>query len=325
MNGLCSVIVPIYNVEKYVKCCVTSLLEQDYEQIEIILVDDGSTDNSGKILDELIKKENNNVVLIHKDNGGVSSARNTGLKRAKGKYIMFVDGDDFVEKNYVSSFVNLLEKTNAELGVSYNRLQDHQSPSRKKIYYDTISSNSALEDMYLEKLDVAVWNKIYRKDFLDNYNISFQEQFWFAEGMTFNVACYLAANTIATTNCEVYHQVSNNNSAVRKFNLKSWYCGQYAMLFQRKMLIAAKTNMHVLNAWAYHYFGYDFVIFKGLYLLNDHNNYRKEMRIAKRNLRKNIFLPLKARVCLKKKIKCIAQALFPIILIKKQNLKIGPV
>ena len=92
-NDLVSIVVPIYNVEKYLKKCIDSIINQTYKNIEIILVDDGSTDNCGKICDEYTKTDNR-IVVIHKKNGGLSDARNAGLDIAKGKYIAFVDSDD---------------------------------------------------------------------------------------------------------------------------------------------------------------------------------------------------------------------------------------
>ena len=101
MNEKISVIVPVYNVEKYIGECIKSIINQDYENIEIILVDDGSNDKSGEICDEYTLKDKR-VKVIHKENGGVSSARNRGIESSTGEYIAFVDGDDYVTKDYVS-------------------------------------------------------------------------------------------------------------------------------------------------------------------------------------------------------------------------------
>lgn len=106
---LISVVVPIYNVEKYLNKCVDSLLNQDYSNLEIILVDDGSTDSSGKIVDEY-KEKNKNIKVIHKENGGLSSARNAGLKEAIGQYIIFIDSDDWIDTKMISTLFNLIKK-----------------------------------------------------------------------------------------------------------------------------------------------------------------------------------------------------------------------
>ena len=95
-----SIIVPVYNVEKYVERCIESIIKQSYKNLEIILIDDGSKDNSGKICDEYAEKDNR-IKVIHKKNGGLSDARNTGLNIADGEYICFIDSDDYIHKDLV--------------------------------------------------------------------------------------------------------------------------------------------------------------------------------------------------------------------------------
>lgn len=97
MNKLVSIIVPVYNVEKYLKRCMTSILEQTYSNLEILLIDDGSPDNSGNLCDE-IQSTDERIKVYHKANGGLSSARNYGLERCTGEYIFFIDSDDWIEK-----------------------------------------------------------------------------------------------------------------------------------------------------------------------------------------------------------------------------------
>ena len=106
MKKVVSIIIPVYNVEEFIFKTVKSVMNQDYKDIEIILVDDGSPDNSAKIIDELAKRDDR-IVCVHKDNGGVSSARNVGLRMASGEYVTFIDGDDWVEPNYISYLLNL--------------------------------------------------------------------------------------------------------------------------------------------------------------------------------------------------------------------------
>ena len=114
-NDLISVIVPVYNIEKYLPRCVDSILNQSYKNIEIILVDDGATDNCPTICDEYAKKDGR-VVVVHKVNGGLSSARNAGLDVAKGEYIVTVDGDDFVAQDYVWHLYKILKDNNCRIG-----------------------------------------------------------------------------------------------------------------------------------------------------------------------------------------------------------------
>ena len=123
MKKIVSIIVPVYNVEKFIFKTVNSILNQDYKNIEIILVDDGSPDNSARIIDELAKKDNR-IVCVHKENGGVSSARNAGLKIATGEYVTFIDGDDWVEPNYVSPGGHSIADSGVKYGLSVTGLVD---------------------------------------------------------------------------------------------------------------------------------------------------------------------------------------------------------
>ena len=118
-KDLISVIIPVYNIEIYIKRCVNSIINQTYKNLEIILVDDGSTDNSGKICDDYEKKDAR-IKVIHKENGGLSDARNCGIEKSNGKYITTVDGDDFVTEKYVETLYNLIIENSADIS-SINR------------------------------------------------------------------------------------------------------------------------------------------------------------------------------------------------------------
>ena len=111
---LFSVIIPVYNVEKYLDACVQSVLDQDCSDYELILVDDGSTDRSGEICDEYEKKDNR-VKVIHQENGGLSCARNTGIRAAKGDYLVFIDSDDWIDSNSLDAFEKIISKTHPEI------------------------------------------------------------------------------------------------------------------------------------------------------------------------------------------------------------------
>ena len=114
MDALISIIVPVFNAEDYLEQCLRSIVKQTYTNLEILLIDDGSTDSSGNIC-EKFASEDNRVKVVHKKNGGVSSARNTGLKLAQGEYISFIDSDDCVDKEYISAMYEKIKKTNSDI------------------------------------------------------------------------------------------------------------------------------------------------------------------------------------------------------------------
>ena len=118
-NPKISVILPVYNVEKYLRQCLDSVINQTYKNLEIILVNDGSTDNSGKICEEYALNDER-IKVIHKENGGISSARNAAIDIAKGQYITFIDSDDDVELDYIDYLYDILKKFNLISYIHYN-------------------------------------------------------------------------------------------------------------------------------------------------------------------------------------------------------------
>ena len=171
MEELISVVVPVYNVKDYLDRCVNSIINQTYKNLEIILVDDGSNDGSEKICDEYEKKYAN-IKTIYKINGGLSDARNKGIENANGKYILFIDSDDFVNKKMIEILYNNLIQTNSDISVC----RPYIFSNEKEIKEYDISQNLAiyegldiLKTMYNDYLvTVVAWNKLYKKEIFDN-------------------------------------------------------------------------------------------------------------------------------------------------------------
>ena len=160
-----SVIVPVYNVEKYLRRCIDSILAQTYGDIEVILVDDGSTDESNKICREY-KDRDKRIKLVIKENGGLSSARNAGLKKASGNYVVFIDSDDYVCNEYIERLVELVRLNDAEMAVVGLELVTSGRPKLKdiKTQVEILDSRNALERMLLEKdFSVSANGKIYKR------------------------------------------------------------------------------------------------------------------------------------------------------------------
>lgn len=175
-----SVIVPVYNVETYLKRCVDSILEQTFKEFEVILVDDGSLDNSSEICNKYSKSDKR-VKVIHKKNGGLSSARNAGLNIAKGKYIAFIDSDDYISKDMFKTMINLAFSSNYDIvSCGFRRFYENScndSVCKGTIYkYRNIEplANYLLEyDNVNRKIDTVVWNKIYKRELFND--ITFPE------------------------------------------------------------------------------------------------------------------------------------------------------
>ena len=170
-----SVILPIYNVEKYLKNCIESVRNQTYENLEIILVDDGSTDNSGKICDEIAKSDER-VMVIHKQNGGLAAARNTGYLEATGTYLMYIDSDDIVKKDVVKNCVEAIGKENSDVVIfGYEKVDETgniiETCKWKKATYTNEQMLGKLYDSIREMSFGYAWNKLYRKSVIDESKI----------------------------------------------------------------------------------------------------------------------------------------------------------
>ncbi len=162
---LISVIVPVYKVENYLDKCVESIVNQTYKNLEIILVDDGSPDNCPKMCDEWAKKDKR-IKAIHKENGGLSDARNKGIDIANGDYITFIDSDDYVEDNYVDLLYNILIDAEADIsmGKQFVRYSDKTFNTGSGITYIVNPHDCFDKLLYGEDFDVSAWAKLYKRD-----------------------------------------------------------------------------------------------------------------------------------------------------------------
>ena len=170
MKDLISVIIPVYKVEEYINRCIDSVINQTYKNLEIILVDDGSPDGCPKICDEYAKKDSR-IRVIHKQNGGLSDARNVGIDNANGKYITFIDSDDFVEKNYISILYESLKKYNVKMSIADNLIIYEDKIINNSIYEENVfSEHDVLEKMLwgIRDLDNGAWTKLYDRSLFDN-------------------------------------------------------------------------------------------------------------------------------------------------------------
>lgn len=220
-----SFIVPIYNVEKYIKQCVNSIQSQTYQDIEIILINDGSPDRSGGIADQIALSDSR-VKVMHTPNKGVSAARNLGIKEAIGQYLIFVDGDDMISSDHVDYMLALIEEANSDFALSKNCFKfpgnDCQIESDKIESWTPGEAASAL--MYPGKIEIGCWNKIFNRRFLIENKIYFSEKFYMGEGLKFIVTSAQKASCIGVGRRKVYHyRKDNSNSATTVLNVPKYF------------------------------------------------------------------------------------------------------
>lgn len=209
-----SIIVPIYNVEKYIDKCVNSLLDQTYKNIEIILVDDGSPDGCPEKCDKYALQDNR-VITIHKTNGGLSDARNAGLRIAKGDYIIFVDSDDYVELDTCEKLVPFTERM-PQIIVA-DAIVEGGSQCLTHIRTDEMMNGEQylLEAYRVKKAPMAAWLNIYNRKYL------LENDLWFKKGILhedeqFTPRAFLKAEKVVVSNQLFYHYIIRENSITTK-------------------------------------------------------------------------------------------------------------
>ena len=214
---LISIVIPIYNVEKYIEKCIKSVLNLTYKNIEIILVNDGSTDTSGKICESYSEKIDF-VHVIHQENKGVSVARKVGLKESRGRYIIFIDSDDWIEKDYVEELYNAIIDTQADM-VACGYYEDYDGFSKTigdsngnmKTYsnIDAIKAVNERKDIYS-----FMWNKIFCREALNELNDSIP--IIIGEDYTIVVKCIYKMKKITTISTPLYHYIQRNSGVCNR-------------------------------------------------------------------------------------------------------------
>ena len=221
-----SVIVPVYNGEKWLKRCADSILNQDYPELELILVDDGSRDRSWEIM-QAAAAADNRVKAIHQENGGVSSARNRALAEASGTYVQFADADDWLPMDAAKLLVREMEAHSAELVVGdFYRVVDGNVSEKGAIETNgTLSLQQYADEMMHAPADLyygALWNKLYRRDIIERYGIRMDENISYSEDMIFNLEYLLHVKYVAILRAPVYYYQYTRGSLVdQSLNLSS--------------------------------------------------------------------------------------------------------
>ncbi|MCT1194036.1 glycosyltransferase [Lactococcus lactis] len=199
MNPLISIIVPTYNVEKYIRTCIESILAQTYRNVEVIIVNDGSTDQSLAVISDLICSHHN-IKVINQKNQGLSVARNTGIDVATGKYIIFVDSDDKIMPDFVSSLYQIADKTGAD--IVRGSFRDFNGNIPKGWVPDfnvpTNCGTIVLDQFLSSNISFVVWSSIYRLDFINSNHIRFTPGILF-EDVDFTIRAYMLAKLVATS------------------------------------------------------------------------------------------------------------------------------
>lgn len=258
-----SIIVPVYNREEYLEKCIKSIIEQDFKSIEIICVNDGSTDNSLKILKRL-SKQDERIIIIDKENGGSSSARNAALKIAKGKYCLNIDSDDWIEQGYFKALYERAEKDDLDITISDIKKQDEKTDLVEIIKDLNIGSDNIYYIDYLKSFYTGnflgyTWNKLIKRELYTKNKIFYNENIFLLEDVELIGKLSYFSKKIGKIDKAFYHyMVGNNNGTFNNVpfkhltdtyecfrNLEEFYLKNNDI--ELKNLVARKKNLRLIG------------------------------------------------------------------------------
>ncbi|MBQ6478604.1 MAG: glycosyltransferase [Erysipelotrichaceae bacterium] len=240
MTDKISVVIPVYSVEKYLHRCVDSVINQTYSSLEIILVDDGSPDQCPAICDQYAEQDNR-IKVIHKTNGGLASARNAGMKVATGKYLFFVDSDDWLDPDGLEKLYRLAEEYNVDF-VRYRSVRENwpglpsQYPTRvekeREMHGGYYSKTDIVEEIYPRLFAtssltlgpiVGAWGSLYKTSLLKERNIMFHEEIKYSEDVLFSAEVVVNADSFYyLDDAGIYHYFYNDSSISKSFRKDRW-------------------------------------------------------------------------------------------------------
>lgn len=309
-NEKVSMVVAIYKSEKFLDKLITSIINQTYKNIEIILVDDGSPDDSGKICDEYAKKDVR-IKVIHEENSGACAARNNGMKIATGDWLVIIDGDAWLEPDYVEYMLSLVHETNSEMGMSTEIFTTRDRNQTKEDKIECWTSEYAAAQIILPYIAIGPWNKIYKTEMLRKNNLTFSRP-WSGEGLYFSSFAAQYANHVGVGHRKVYnYRLNNTNSGLTHYNLKMGTNAAENIRYIKENLVI-KTPL-LINACNWHIWkNYNFILFLIIATDSKKENIGLYKDCMKSN--RNLFISanLKADLKLKTKIKNLIIGLFPI-------------
>lgn len=240
---LISVIVPVYNVEKYLSRCIESIMNQTYFQLEIILVNDGSSDSSGRLCDSY-KQQDARIIVVHKNNGGLSDARNSGIDIARGNYILFVDSDDYIATNCVERLHNLIREYKADIAMCghknfYDEVDIGLQEAEEIVEYTNMEALT--EMLYQKNVYQSAWGKIYKAELFSKirYPVGY-----LYEDLLCTYSLFLESKTIVQNKSQLYYYFQRSDSIMkRKFDIRN----MDRIKLSENILQDIKRNHHILE------------------------------------------------------------------------------
>lgn len=306
-----SLIVAVYNSAEFLDKLIVSLINQTYKNIEIILVDDGSPDNSGQICDKYALQDSR-ISVIHKKNGGTCEARNYGLRAASGDYIMIIDGDDWLELDCVEYMVMLITKTHSDMAYSDHVFTTRDRTQIENDHVEIWSPEKAAAMIIYPHMPLGPWNKIYSKKLLDLNNISFSVP-WFGEGLYFAATAAQHSNHVGVGHRKVYnYRLNNQGSGLTTYNVqKGINALQNIYTLKKEQYIKSEYLDHAIewHIWK----NYSFLLMQ-IVATNEKKAYRKEYADCIKYIRNNfVRVFCNSDISSKEKVKVVVCGLMPVL------------
>ncbi|MBW3082607.1 glycosyltransferase family 2 protein [Bifidobacterium sp. 6T3] len=316
---LVSIIVAIYNIKTYLPQCIESIINQDYANLEVILVDDCSTDGSKQICDAYAEQDSRISVIHHTINQRHSKTRNDGLDEATGDFIVFVDGDDWLASDFISYMLHVITVTQADIAINLVNYTTRDTSQVPDAPIQMWTAEKTLTELLYPHLPVGVWNKIYRRDFIENNHLRFLDRYT-AEGELFINTAVQYANRIGV-GCHkaYYYRLNNAQSATTQYDVKQGTESTRVLreinnnLTIRTRSVLAAVNQHIwLN---------EFWTIRQIFGTRTQNKNAELLHNCKAYVRRHFWPVVVDEKRFSKRIKYFATGLFPIVMAKLKNLQ----
>lgn len=287
-----TVVIPVYNVEKYLKKCVDSVEKQTYKNFEVILVDDGSTDSSGELCDALAK-ENDNIRVIHQENKGLGGARNTGIKSCNTEYIMFLDSDDYIHPELLEKCVDVLKKNNCDI-VLFDMISVNEQGEKGVLYSAPCDSGKILSETEKGGLCISpsACDKVYRTSLFKDNGIYYPNKVWYEDLRTTPKLLVFADRIIKSESEPLYYYLQRSDSIMhtpdydRMVRERMAAAEDLYAFFKERALVEEYSEMLEFIV-IYHVF-----LLSCLEMYRESGNYKKYLDVLLENLKEKVSKPL---------------------------------
>lgn len=310
-----SIVVAVYKSEPFLHKLIDSIINQTYKNLEVILVDDGSPDRSGVICDEYATSDDR-IKVIHKKNGGACEARNIGIETSTGEYITIIDGDDWLEHDYVEYLLNLAESTQSDMAISDKIFTTRDRVQTKDDRKEVWTSEKAATNIIYPVVPIGPWNKLIKLDLIKNNNISFSVP-WSGEGLYFTFMCAQYSNQVAVGHRKIYnYRMNNAESGLTNYNVQMGINALWNIKnIGRNNLSNSKNISNAVNwhIWKNYHF-----LLRLIIATHSENSYKKEYNECISGMKK--ILPtvlLHSKMGIKTKVKMFFVTLNPVRHAKK--------